>query len=145
MFVRSLPLVTHILYCKIQVLLWQEPWPQPWPCGYFLAHTNNPKRTFRVIRVRMFVGKEDTVTVGFRIWRLPPDLQRAPGLFHPALEPFPYAYIATPVWSFWKLEQYDWLALILCVSFSPTLSFPCPGSQLIIPEGRGPYLHSNKI
>jgi hypothetical protein len=29
----------------------------------------------------MFVGKEDTVTVGSKSWRLPPDLQRAPGLF----------------------------------------------------------------
>jgi hypothetical protein len=30
-----------------------------------------------VITVRMFVAKEDTVTVGSRSWRLPPDLQRA--------------------------------------------------------------------
>ena len=34
-----------------------------------------------VITVRMFMGKEDTVTVGSKSWRLPPDLQRAPGLF----------------------------------------------------------------
>ena len=45
-----------------------EPWPQPWPqpCGYFLAYINNPERTFVVITVRMFVGKEDSVTVGSR-------------------------------------------------------------------------------
>ena len=43
-----------------------EPWPQPWPCGYFLAYINNPERTFVVITVRMFVGKEDTVTIGSR-------------------------------------------------------------------------------
>jgi hypothetical protein len=38
-----------------------EPWPQPWPCGYFLAYINNPERTYVVITVRMFVGREDTV------------------------------------------------------------------------------------
>jgi hypothetical protein len=45
-----------------------EPWPQPWPqpCGYFLAYINNPERTFVVITVRMFVRREDTVTVGSR-------------------------------------------------------------------------------
>jgi hypothetical protein len=50
-----------------------------------------------VITVRMFVGKEDTVTVGSRSCRLPLDLQRAPGVFPPPLElPLAYAYIATP-------------------------------------------------
>jgi hypothetical protein len=39
---------------------------EPWPCGYFLAYINNPERKFIVITVRMFVGKEDTVTVGSR-------------------------------------------------------------------------------
>jgi hypothetical protein len=33
---------------------------EPWPCVYFLAYINNPERTFVVITVRMFVGKEDT-------------------------------------------------------------------------------------
>ena len=41
--------------------------PQPWSCGYFLVYINNPERTFVVITVRMFVGKEDTVTIGSRI------------------------------------------------------------------------------
>jgi hypothetical protein len=44
----------------------REPWTQPWPCGYFLAYINNYERTFVVITVRMFMGKEDTVTVGSR-------------------------------------------------------------------------------
>jgi hypothetical protein len=44
----------------------REPWPQPWPCGYFLAYINNPETTFVVITVRMFMRKEDTVTVGSR-------------------------------------------------------------------------------
>jgi hypothetical protein len=66
---------------KSQVMLCQEPWPQPWPCGYFLAYINNLDRTFMIITVRMFVGKEDTVTIGSRGRRLPPELQRAPGLF----------------------------------------------------------------
>ena len=39
---------------------------EPWLCGYFLAYINNPERTFVVITVRMFVGKEDTVTIGSR-------------------------------------------------------------------------------
>jgi hypothetical protein len=38
---------------------------------------------------------------------------------------------------FLELNQYDWLALILPVSFPPTLSLLCPGSLLIIPAGRG--------
>jgi hypothetical protein len=33
--------------------------PQPWTCGNFLAYVNNPERTFVVITVRMFVGKEN--------------------------------------------------------------------------------------
>ena len=51
---------------SILFLICREPWPQPWPCGYFLAYINNPERTFLVITVRMFMGKEDTVTVGSR-------------------------------------------------------------------------------
>jgi hypothetical protein len=39
---------------------------EPWSCGKFLAYTNNPERTFIVITVRIFVGREDTVTVGSR-------------------------------------------------------------------------------
>ena len=52
--------------------------------------------TFLVITVRMFVGKMDSVTIGSRSWRLPPDLQRAPALFPLPLElHLPNAYIAT--------------------------------------------------
>jgi hypothetical protein len=47
--------------------------------------------------IKNFVGREDTVTIGSRSWRLPPDLWRAPGLFPPPLKlPFAYGYIATP-------------------------------------------------
>jgi hypothetical protein len=39
---------------------------KPWPCGYFLAYINNPERTFKVIKVRTFMEKEDTLTIGSR-------------------------------------------------------------------------------
>ena len=84
----------------------------------------------------MIVGKEDTVMVGSRSWRLPPALQRAPELIHPPLKPpFAYAYNATPEEIFSELDQYDWLALILPVSYPSHSSPSCPGTPLIIPAG----------
>ena len=84
----------------------------------------------------MIVGKEDTVKVGYRSWRLPPDLQRDPGLFpHPLEPPLAYPYIANPEENISELDQYDWLALILPVSYPSHSSPSCPGTPLIIPAG----------
>ena len=80
-----------------RLCLFWEPWPQPWPCGKFLAYINNPERPFVVITENMFVGKEGTVTIGSRSWRLPPDLSESPQTLPPSLEASSFlSYIATP-------------------------------------------------
>jgi hypothetical protein len=65
LMIPALPRTSARLLGTTQKECW-EPWPQPWPCGNFLAYINNPERTFVLITVRMFVGKEDTVIVGSR-------------------------------------------------------------------------------
>lgn len=50
----------------LKYVLCEEPWPQPWPWGKFLAYVNSPEKAFMVITESMFVGKDDTVTMGSR-------------------------------------------------------------------------------
>jgi hypothetical protein len=98
----------------------QEPWPQPWPCGKFLAYINNSERTSVVIAVRMFVGREDTVTVGSRSWRLPPDLRRAPRLF-----PLPWSLLLLMLLlNSWVKFFRAWSAQLTCSHSSCLLSLP---------------------
>jgi hypothetical protein len=114
----------------VYLLCW-EPWPQPWPCGNFLAYINSPERTFMVITERIFVGREGTVTIGSKNGRLPPDLQRAPGLF-----PLFWSLLFLTLPSQNKIFQETFL-LSFFVFLVPPLSLPCPRSLLIVPASRG--------
>jgi hypothetical protein len=65
-------------------------------------------------------------------WALPPSL----GAFS-CLCLYCHSWI-----KFSELDQYDYLALTLCVSWtSHSLSLSCPGSLLIIPAGPGNVIH----
>ena len=108
---------SHLRLC----LFW-EPWPQPWPCGKFLAYINNPERPFVVITENMFVGKEDTVTMGSRSWRLPPDLSESPRLFLSPLKP-PLFFLILPLLN--KVFQ-SFIRKFSCFHSSCFLSTPTP-------------------
>ena len=116
--------------CFTLLSLCWEPWTRPWPCGYFLAYINNPERASIVIRIRirirMFVGKEDTLTIGSKSWRLPHHLLRAPGL-----APFPwsllFSFLYCHSWiKFFRAWSGNWLAFFLHVSWPSHSVTPLP-------------------